>query len=154
MSALGIIRTAQNFHWDAENLGHRLTADLRFGQGRGFAFGATSFDVVSKIEPWQLNEPDAGLAAFFLKRDYFDYFGTHGARAYVSAFTSNSASVTLGYSSERWSSRRAREVFALFRGDEAWRLNPGINDGLVHVADLTFNFDTRTPSSDRAPGGS
>jgi two-component system nitrogen regulation response regulator NtrX len=143
IAAFGIIRTAQAFHWDSENLGHRLTADLRFGRRRGIAVGATSFDVVSKVEPWQMSEPDAGLAAFFLKRDYFDYFGRHGARAWVSAFSSEDLSVTAGYSSERWSSRRAREVFALFRGDEAWRMNARMNDGVVHVADLSFNFDTR-----------
>jgi hypothetical protein len=143
ISALGIIRTSNKFHWDAENLGHRLTADLRFGGRRGFAVGAVSFDEVAKIEPWQLSEPDGGLAAFFLKRDYFDYFGRHGARVYASAFRSDYASLTLGLSSERWSSRSARDNFALFRGDEAWRANPRINDGLVHVADLTFNFDTR-----------
>jgi hypothetical protein len=143
LAALGIIRSSNKFHWDPENLGHRLTADLRFGKGRGFAVGAASFDEVVKIEPWQLSEPDGGLAAFFLKRDYFDFFGRHGARAYVSAFASDYASLTLGLSSERWSSRGARDVFSLFRGDEEWRVNPRVNDGIVHVADLTFHFDTR-----------
>ena len=86
LAALGIIRSSNTFHWDAENLGHRFTADLRFGKGRGFAVGAASFDEVVKVEPWQLSEPDGGLAAFFLKRDYFDFFGRHGTRAYASAF--------------------------------------------------------------------
>ncbi len=143
LSAVGIIRTANKFHWDPGNLGHRLTADIRFGRSRGFSFGATSFDVVQKIEPWHLSEPDGSLAAFFLKRDYFDYYGRHGARAYASIFTSPYSTLTAGYSSERWSSRAAREVLVLFRGDEGWRANPSINDGLVHVADLTFSYDTR-----------
>jgi outer membrane protein assembly factor BamA len=34
-------------------------------------------------------------------------------------------------------------VWSLFRGDEAWRANPRINDGLVHLIDLKFQFDTR-----------
>jgi hypothetical protein len=143
LSALGIIRSSNKFHWDAENLGHRLTADVRFGRRRGFAFGGSTFDEVAKIEPWQLTEPDGGLAAFFLKRDYFDFFGRHGGRVYASAFRSDYASITAGYSSERWSSRRAREVWTLFRGDESWRPNPRINDGLAHVFDLSFRFDTR-----------
>jgi hypothetical protein len=143
LAALGIIRSSNKFHWDPDNLGHRLTADLRFGRRRGFAIGAASYDEVVKTEPWQLSEPDGGLAAFFLKRDYFDYFGRHGARAYASAFAGDYASLTLGLSNERWASRDARDVIALFRGDEAWRPNPRINDGLVHLADLTFNFDTR-----------
>lgn len=143
IAALGIIRSSNKFHWDPENLGHRLTAEVRVGRRRGYAFGATSFDEVAKIEPWQLTEPDGGLASFFLKRDYFDWFGRHGGRLYASAFASEYGSVTLGYSSERWSSRSAREVWSLFRGDEAWRTNPRINDGLVHLVDLKFQFDTR-----------
>ncbi|MEO8192446.1 MAG: sigma 54-interacting transcriptional regulator [Gemmatimonadales bacterium] len=143
IAALGILRSSHGFHWDPENLGHRLSADLRLGRRRGFAVGATSFDLVAKVEPWQLTEPDGGLAAFFLKRDYFDYFGRHGARAYATAFAGDNASVTLGYGSERWTSRRARDVFTLFREDEDWRINPRINDGLVHLVDLNVDFDSR-----------
>ena len=143
LAALGIIRSSNKFHWDPENLGHRLTADVRFGRRRGFAFGASTFDEVAKIEPWQLTEPDGGLAAFFLRRDYFDWYGRHGGRIYASAFTSDYASLTLGYSSERWSSRRERDVITVFRSGESWRPNPRVNDGLVHVLKLNFDFDTR-----------
>ena len=143
IAALGIIRSSNKFHWDAQNLGHRLTADVRFGRRRGISFGATTFDEVAKIESWQLTEPDAGLAAFFLRRDYFDWFGRHGGRIHASAFDADYASVTMGYSSERWSSRSAREVFSIFRGSESWRPNPVINDGLVHLFDVDVRFDTR-----------
>src|SRR6476469_8119462 len=128
LAAFGILRSAQTFHWDAENIGHKLSAELRYGRRRGFSLGGESFDVVAPMEPWQLTEPDAGLAAFFLKRDYFDYFGRHGARGYVSAFTAGGATFTAGFSDERWSSRSARSVFTLFRDDENWRINPEIND--------------------------
>ncbi|MGH9418699.1 MAG: hypothetical protein ACRD3J_01900, partial [Thermoanaerobaculia bacterium] len=144
LSAFGILRSADAFSWDADNVGHKLSAELRFGTRRGFAFGATSFDLVTPVEPWQLTEPDAGLAAFFLKRDYFDYFGRHGARAYASAFTAGGASLTAGFSDERWSSRQARSVFTLFHDNDNWRPNPRIDDGRVHVADLEFDLDTRT----------
>src|SRR5687768_13663996 len=53
VAALGIIRSAHRFSWDSENLGHRLSASLRYGRSRGMSVGAESFDVVSKIEPWQ-----------------------------------------------------------------------------------------------------
>ncbi len=144
LSAFGILRSADAFHWDADNIGHKLSAELRFGRRRGFTFGATSFDVVTPIEPWQLTEPDAGLAAFFFRRDYFDYFGRHGARAYASAFTAGGATFTIGLSDERWSSRSSRSVFTLFRDDDRWRANPHVDDGRVHVADVQFDLDTRT----------
>ncbi len=144
LAAFGILRSADSFHWDADNVGHKATAELRYGRRRGFSFGVESFDVVAPIEPWQLTQPDAGLAAFFLKRDYFDYFGRHGARAHMSAFTAGGATLTAGFSGERWSSRRARSVFTLFRNDDEWRTNPRIDDGRVHVADIAFDLDTRT----------
>lgn len=151
IAALGIIRSAQNFHWDSENVGHRLTFDMRLGRHEGFSLGGESFDVVSKVEPWQLTEPDGGLAAFFLKRDYFDWFGRHGGRVHASAFRGD-ASLTLGYSDERWSSRRKREVYTLFRGDDSWRENPVINDGRAHVVDLTLSVDTRNNRLDPLAG--
>jgi hypothetical protein len=143
LAALGIIRSSNKFHWDPENLGHRLTADLRFGRHRGFAVGASTFDEVAKIEPWQLTEPDGGLAAFFLRRDYFDWYGRHGGSIYASAFRSDYASATLAYSSERWASRSERDVLSVFRSGGTWRANPVINDGLVHVVRLNLNFDPR-----------
>ncbi len=144
LSAFGIIRSAETFHWDADNIGHRLTAEYRVGTRRGFSIGAASFDVVAPIEPWQLTEPDGGLAAFFLKRDYFDYFGRHGARVSASAFTAGRATVTAAYSHERWSSRSERSVFTLFRDGDNWRINPRIDDGRVHLVELDFDLDTRT----------
>src|SRR5215203_3192811 len=143
VSVLGILRTAHGFHWDAENLGHKVTAEMRVGRRRGYMVGVSSFDVVEKIEPWHFSEPDASLSAFFLRRDYFDYFARHGGRAYGSLFRSDVMSVSGGYSHERWSSRRARDVFSVLRGNEDWRSNPAIDDGTVHVADLSADLDTR-----------
>ncbi len=151
VGALGIIRTANDFHWDAGNLGHHVSAAFKVGTHRGLATGIESFDIVSKIEPWQLREPDGGLATFFLKRDYFDFFGRHGTRGYVSAFRGN-GTLTLGLSDERWSSRGSRDVYTLFRGSDSWRENPLINDGRAHVVDLGFHLDTRNNATDPLAG--
>lgn len=140
---LGIIRTAHSAHWDPGNLGHRATAEVRSAGRGGYSVGVESFDVVSPIERWQLPEPDAGLAAFFLKRDYLDYFGRHGGRLYASAFSGDVAAIEVGYGAERWSSRDERDVSALFRGATGWRVNPDIDDGTVHLFDTRVSFDSR-----------
>ena len=70
VSVLGIIRSADTFHWDAQNIGHRIVADMRVGSGRGYGLAISSYDVVAPVEPWHLPEPDAGLAAFFGHRDF------------------------------------------------------------------------------------
>src|SRR6185312_14561909 len=36
VSVLGIIRSANTFHWDDQNLGHRIMGDMRVGRGRGY----------------------------------------------------------------------------------------------------------------------
>src|SRR5256885_5406014 len=78
-SVLGIIRSADSFHWDDQNLGHRAGLDVRVGRGRGYSLGVSSFDVMRAVEPWQLPDPDAGLAALFGHRDFRDWFNRHGA---------------------------------------------------------------------------
>lgn len=143
LAVLGIIRTAHSAHWDSENLGHSITVDARIGGGRGYSVGAASYDIVSPVERWQLPEPDAGLAAFFLKRDYLDYFGRHGARLYASAFRGEGATLEMSYGHERWSSRRERDVMTLFRSEEGWRINPPMDEGTVHVLETRAGLDSR-----------
>ena len=143
MAVLGIIRTAHSAHWDSENLGHSVTADARVGGRRGYSVGASSYDIVSPVERWQLPEPDAGLAAFFLKRDYMDYYGRHGARLSASAFWDEVATVEVSYAHERWSSRRERDVTTLFRSEEGWRTNPLTQDGIVHLFETRVGLDSR-----------
>jgi hypothetical protein len=69
-SMMGIIRSADTFHWDSQNLGHRIAAEARVGRGRGYGLAVSSYDVMTPVEAWQLPDPDAGLAAFFGHRDF------------------------------------------------------------------------------------
>src|SRR3982751_4971887 len=64
VSVMGIIRSAEAFHWDSQNLGHRINADFRVGRGRGYGLSASSYDIVTPIEPWQLPDPDRARARF------------------------------------------------------------------------------------------
>ncbi len=143
IGVLGIIRTAHSVHWDAENLGHRVTTEVRFGGRKGYAIGASSFDVVAPVERWLLPEPDASLAAFFTKHDYLDYFGRHGAQLYASAFAGDVATIEVEYGHERWSSRSERDVTSLFRGARDWRINPAMDDGSMHVFETHLALDSR-----------
>lgn len=143
LSILGIIRTAHSMHWDSENLGHRITAEARFGGHLGYSAGATSFDVVTPVERWQMPEPDAGLSAFLFKRDYLDYYGTHGARVFASAYAGEAARISVEYGHERWSSRSERDVTTLFRGARGWRINPLTDDGVMHIFETHLLLDSR-----------
>src|SRR6059058_344425 len=121
ISVMGIIRSAEAFHWDSQNLGHRINADVRVGRGRGYGLAGSSYDIVTPIEPWQLPDPDAGLAAFFGHRDFRDYFNRHGANATATFNMSARSSLSADWSDERWSAPSEREVFSVFGNGSAWR---------------------------------
>jgi len=142
-SVMGIIRSANSFHWDSQNLGHRVTAEMRVGRGRGYALGVSSFDVMTPVEPWQLPDPDAGLAALFGHRDFRDYFNRHGAKATATFNMSARSSFAFDWSDERWGSPEERRVFSVFGNGKRWRANPLTDAGRFHLAVLRANIDTR-----------
>ncbi len=143
VDALGILRTASRLEWSSANLGHRVRTEVRVGGRPGVAFGAQLYDVVDAVEPWQLGDAEVGLAAFFLHRDYRDYFNRHGAGVHTTLFAGDAASLSLGFADERWSTRRTNDPFTLFRNAQGWRPNPEMDDGRFHVSTASFALDTR-----------
>ncbi|MFN2637514.1 MAG: BamA/TamA family outer membrane protein [Gemmatimonadaceae bacterium] len=152
LSVMGIIRSADTFHWDSDNLGHRVSGEVRAGRERGWSVGASSYDVITPVEPWQIPDPDAGLAAFVGHRDFRDYFNRHGGMATATFHMSARSSFSLDWSDERWSSARARSVFTLFGNGKAWRTNPRIDDGRFHIGVARANIDTRNDELNPSTG--
>lgn len=148
VDAYGIVRTADDAKFDTGNIGHTAHAELAVGNGRSVGLGGRLYDIVDGVEAWQLPEEEVGLAAFFLRRDYRDYFDRHGAAGYVTVAASRSADLTLGLADERWGPRRARPVWTLFRGDDGWRGNPVADAGRFHLATAMLRYDTRNDESD------
>ena len=151
-SVMGIIRSANSFHWDSQNLGHRVSAEMRVGRGRGYALGLSSYDVMTPVEPWQLPDPDAGLAALFGHRDFRDYFNRHGAKATATFNMSARSSFAFDWSDERWGSPDERHVFSVFGNGKAWRANPLTDAGRFHLAVLRANIDTRNDEGNPSTG--
>ncbi|MFL5639887.1 MAG: BamA/TamA family outer membrane protein [Gemmatimonadaceae bacterium] len=151
-SVFGIIRSADTFHWDDQNLGHRIVAEMRVGRGRGYGLGFSSYDVVAPIETWQLPDPDAALAALFGHRDFRDYYDRHGAKASASFNMSARSSFAIEWSDERWRAVRARSVFTVFGNGKAWRANPFVDAGRFHLAVARANVDTRNDEVNPSTG--
>jgi hypothetical protein len=143
VSVFGIIRSANTFHWDDQNLGHRMVADMRVGRGRGYGLGVSSYDVVTPVEPWHLPDPDAGLAVFFGHRDFRDYFNRHGTKGTATFNMSARSSFSVDWSDERWRSVNARSVFTVFGNGKSWRANPVVDAGRFHTGVARANIDTR-----------
>jgi len=151
-SVMGIIRSANTFRWDSQNLGHRITTDVRVGHGRGYGFGVSSYDVMTPIETWHLPDPDAGLAAFFGHRDFRDYFNRHGAKLTATFNMSARSSLSADWSDERWGAVDERRVFSVFGNGEAWRANPVVDAGRFHLGVLRANVDTRNDEDNPSTG--
>jgi outer membrane protein assembly factor BamA len=148
LHARAVVRTAEEIEWD--RIGHDARAEVRFGNGLGVGVGAAAFDVVDAVQSWHLTDHETALAAAVLHRDYRDYFGKHGGRAFVSAFFNEAATLRLGYGRERWTSRDERDPWSLFRQGEPWRENPSMDEG--HVRLLTGSLVVDTRSSTYSPG--
>lgn len=148
VDAYGVLRTADNFRWDSENIGHNVRAEVRLGDRPGVAVGGRLFDVVEGMETWQLTDTEVGLASFFLHRDFRDYFNRHGGQGYVSLVAGEDVELRFGLGDERWTSRRSRDPFTLFRNDQGWRANAAADEGRFHVANATLRIDTRNDEDD------
>ncbi len=147
---LGIVRSANGFRWDSQNLGHSVTLDARRADpaGRGWDVNLSSFDIVDAVEPWQMSGAESGLATFFFHRDYRDYYGRHGAKASAALMMSARSSFKLEMSDERWASRSAREVFTAWKNGAAFRANPTLDGGRFRIATAQARLDSRnTPES-------
>jgi len=148
----GIFRTGDALVRKRENLGHRVLVEVRKGRGAGVAVGGRLFDEVDAVEQWQLTKTEVGLGSFVFTRDYRDYWQRHGAQGYLSLFAGHGTELRAGYGEERWSARRARDVWSLFNSDDPWRINPSSDEGVVRLATLTGTLDTRNSAADPRSG--
>jgi len=139
----GIFRTGDGIRWERENLGHRALLEIRRGNTVGVALGGRLFDEVDAVEDWQLTKGEVGLNSVLFTRDYRDYWQRHGAQGYLSLFAGRGNELRVGYGEERWSSRRARDVFSLFNSDIAWRRNPAADEGVLRLLTVSGAVDTR-----------
>ena len=147
IEALGIIRSVDKFDWNSDNLGHRATGELRVGEYRGVALRGILFDVVDPVEPWHLKDTEVALATFFLHRDFRDYFNRHGGGLELVGFVGDESQLSLGFRDERWGARTQRNPFTLFRNDQAWRPNPDVDVGSLHVLTGAYRYDTRNDAA-------
>ncbi|CAN5669280.1 hypothetical protein BH23GEM1_BH23GEM1_04760 [soil metagenome] len=143
VSALGIVRSAETFRLDGDNLGHDLTAALLFDPEGRTSIVARTYDVVDAVEDWQIPRDEAGLAAFFFRSDFLDHYGRHGASLSGTFAASRRATLAASFARERWHSREVRDVLTVFRNGKAWRPNPLVDEGVFRIGTAGLVYDTR-----------
>jgi hypothetical protein len=148
VDALGIIRTENFAEWNRQTFGYRLAADVKGGDDPRLTLGLRAYDEVAPVENWQLGESEVGLASFFFRRDYRDYFERQGGSGAVSLVNGARTSLTLSLADEHWYPRSERNPFALFPTDNGWRPNPTLDDGNFRIVGLNARIDTRNSETD------
>ena len=143
LEAAAVLRTESSFSGPEPDVGHDVRLEARAGRQFGVSVGGRLFDVVQSVEDWQLSNAEVGLASFFFHHDYRDYYNRHGGQIYALLRATENADLTLSYSDERWRSRPTRDPFALTMNSLAWRENPQLDAGRMHVANVTLRVDTR-----------
>jgi hypothetical protein len=144
LDAYGIVRTAGPVRWDRGTLGHDVTSELQLGRKVGVGIGGRAFDIVDAVEPWQMSDAEVGLGAFFLHRDYRDYYRRHGGVGFVKLHAGRDADLTFSLGDERWESARERDPISLFRDSELWRPNSAMDEGTMHLATTQLRVDSRS----------
>lgn len=148
LDAAAVVRTGTSFNSTNGDVGHDLGAEVRVGHHRAIGIGGQAFSIVEPIENWQMSDLEVALAAFLVRRDYRDYYARHGGRGFVTWYGARDLSLTASYGEERWASRVLRNPFTVFNGENPWRPNPAVDEGLFHIASTTLKFDTRTDPDD------
>ena len=149
---LGVFRTGDRLRWERQNLGHRALVEIQQGATSGVRVGGRLFDEVDAVEQWQLDDTEVGLSSFLFTRDYRDYWLRHGAAGYVSLFGRGGTQLRAEYGAERWSTRNTLNVWSIFNEKDAWRPNPEMDEGVLHIATLTGRLDTRNSVGNPSSG--
>lgn len=143
LEGFAVVRTGSSFRSDSSDIGYDLAARVVRGRTAGLRLDGRLFDVNAAVESWQLTPLELGLAAFLFHRDYQDLYRRHGASGRLAAFDEDLGEVSVSYSHESWAPRVSRDPFTLFRGGAAWRDNPAMDAGRMHVLTGRARFDTR-----------
>ncbi|NIM50463.1 MAG: hypothetical protein GTN78_03210 [Gemmatimonadales bacterium] len=143
IQALAVFRTAGELESGRENIGYRVDGHLSFGWTPRVTFGGRAYDVVAPIEPWGLHGDEVGLTAFFLHRDYRDYYLTRGVAGYLRIEPMRGVSLTGEVARDEDDTIAARDPWTPFRKDDIWRDNPAIDVGDFIRISASLEVDSR-----------
>jgi outer membrane protein assembly factor BamA len=83
-----------------------------------------------------------GLAAFFFKEDYRDYFTRDGSTLRARLQLPIHSTLKVEYLDDRYTSLRRRADWSVFRGSTAFRYNPPIDEGDMKSVIATYSLST------------
>lgn len=151
LDALGVLRSAGDLSDARSDLGYMVRAEGRLGEARGLGVGVRAYDVVAPVEDWGLRAQEVGWEAFLFHRDYRDYYLSKGIAGYVFA-QQRPLQLALEVRRDWQTSVAERDPWTIFRSDQSWRPNPGIDDGHYVAVAASATLDSRNDVDDPTSG--
>jgi hypothetical protein len=97
-----------------------------------------------------LSSAENSASAFFLHRDYWDWYETEGLRAFVGVYPSPFLSLSFGVVREDESALVNHADWSVFRQTEDFPVNASIVEGQLRAYEVASTFDTRPRGDGRA----
>ncbi len=108
-----------------------------------FELGAKIYDRMDTQDGLMISDMENSLSAFFLHRDYVDFFRRKGFELHVSQNWTIFLRGMLAYRSDTYFSVSPSTDWALFGGKRSFGPNPAITDGLMRSVYGELYLDTR-----------
>lgn len=143
LEALAIWRSETGASLGADGMGYRVRAEQLLG-GRGqLSLGGSAYSVIDPMDPWQLGDLEASLAAVLFHLDYRDHYERRGWSAFARLEPAPGLAATVEYRQEDHASVPVRDPWSLFNGADLWRAQPVIGEGELRAVQGTLELDLR-----------
>ena len=96
-----------------------------------------------------IGDGENSASAFFLHRDYRDWYEAEGGRAFLGLYTSPFLSLTAGVTIQDEASLANETDWSLFRQEADFRMNPFIPEGTYRGFTASLAYDTRPEGDGR-----
>ncbi|HEY6059190.1 MAG TPA: BamA/TamA family outer membrane protein [Gemmatimonadales bacterium] len=151
-SAMGVFRTARSISGECCDLGYNTRLELRLGDRRPVTLALRAFDLVTPVEDWGLHSNEVGWEAFFVRRDYRDYYRDNGVGVRLGWQAEAPLALGVELRRERQATLAARDPWTLSRTGRPWRPNPPADNGHYTTVSPGVTFDTRNDRSQPTSG--
>jgi hypothetical protein len=119
----------------------QLGLDKFWGNEFRFSIGGELHDLTATPDDWRIGRLENALNAVLFKNDYADYFRTKGYSLQASQNLNAYLTLSVAYRADNYYSLTNRTNWAIFRPSQDFRINPAIDDGVMHsiVGQVSLN---------------
>lgn len=133
---------------------YEIGVDRWFFSQRDFRFetGISAYDMTDTRDNWLITPTENSLAAFFLHKDFQDFYRRYGYDIHASQNVSIFLQGTLGYRNDSYKTVDKNTNWSLFRGGRDFNENPIIEEGNMRSLYGEIYYDSRNNKKNPSRG--